>query len=55
MSTKIALVVGANGQDGAYLSRYLINNGYKVIGTSRDASLCNKENLIKLNITIIYF
>lgn len=50
MSTKIALVVGANGQDGAYLSRYLISNGYKVIGTSRDASLCNKENLIKLNI-----
>ena len=50
MSTEIALVVGANGQDGAYLSRYLIKKGYKVIGTSRDASLCKKENLIKLKI-----
>ena len=54
MSTEIALVVGANGQDGSYLSRYLIRKGYKVIGTSRDASQCNKENLIKLSILYNY-
>ena len=50
MTSKIALVIGVTGQDGAYLSRYLIRNGFKVIGTSRDASQCNRENLIKLKI-----
>ena len=50
MSSKIALIIGITGQDGAYLSRYLIQKGFKVIGTSRDSSQCNKENLKKLNI-----
>lgn len=50
MSNKLALIIGATGQDGAYLSRYLIQKGFKVYGTSRDSSLCNKENLKKLKI-----
>lgn len=33
-----ALVCGISGQDGAYLSRRLLDDGYEVVGTSRDAS-----------------
>ena len=32
-----ALVCGISGQDGAYLARYLLEKGYEVTGTSRDA------------------
>lgn len=32
---KLALVTGANGQDGTYLCRLLREKGYRVIGTSR--------------------
>jgi GDPmannose 4,6-dehydratase len=34
---KRALIFGISGQDGAYLTRLLIENGYEVHGTSRDA------------------
>ncbi len=33
---KKALICGVSGQDGAYLTRLLLNKGYKVWGTSRD-------------------
>ncbi len=33
-----ALVCGIGGQDGAYLTRLLLDRGYEVVGTSRDAS-----------------
>src|SRR5882724_2417727 len=33
-----ALICGVGGQDGAYLSRLLLDKGYAVWGTSRDAS-----------------
>ena len=35
--SKTALVIGASGQDGAYLSRLLLDKGYAVHATSRDA------------------
>lgn len=34
---KIALICGVSGQDGAYLARLLLEKGYVVFGTSRDA------------------
>ena len=34
-STKVALITGVTGQDGAYLSKFLIEKGYKVYGTAR--------------------
>lgn len=34
---KTALIFGVSGQDGAYLSQLLLNKGYQVFGTSRDA------------------
>jgi GDPmannose 4,6-dehydratase len=33
---KKALIFGCTGQDGYYLSKHLLSNGYYVIGTSRD-------------------
>lgn len=50
MSFDIALIIGVTGQDGAYLARHLNRKGFKVIGTTRDKSLSNKENLKKLKI-----
>lgn len=35
--TKRALIFGISGQDGAYLSRFLLDRAYEVHGTSRDA------------------
>lgn len=32
-----ALICGVGGQDGAYLAQFLIEKGYEVVGTSRDA------------------
>ena len=29
---KTALILGVNGQDGSYLSEFLITKGYKIIG-----------------------
>ena len=36
-----ALICGVSGQDGAYLAKYLLEKGYEVIGSSRDAQMCN--------------
>ena len=36
-----ALVFGASGQDGAYLSAFLLGRGYRVIGTSRSGHAPN--------------
>jgi GDPmannose 4,6-dehydratase len=38
VSGRVALIVGATGQDGAYLARFLLGRGYVVHGTSRDAA-----------------
>jgi len=29
---KVALITGATGQDGAYLSQFLLQKGYRVVG-----------------------
>ena len=48
--TKIAIVFGVSGQDGAYLSHFLLKKGYKVIGTTRNKSAKNLYRLKKLKI-----
>jgi GDPmannose 4,6-dehydratase len=48
--TKKALICGVSGQDGAYLSRFLLGKGYDVHGTARDAQMASFSNLIKLGI-----
>lgn len=47
---KRALICGINGQDGAYLARYLLTKDYTVIGTSRDAMASSFKNLHALGI-----
>ena len=38
---KKALITGVTGQDGAYLSKLLLEKGYKVYGTFRRSSTPN--------------
>ena len=45
-----ALIFGVSGQDGAYLAQLLLNKGYKVYGTSRDAQMSSFRNLQTLGI-----
>lgn len=47
---KKALICGASGQDGAYLSKLLLDKGYKVFGGSRDAQVNSFDNLRRLGI-----
>jgi GDPmannose 4,6-dehydratase len=47
---KSALVTGITGQDGAYLSKFLLEKGYKVYGTYRRISTPNFWRLIYLDI-----
>ena len=49
-SGKVALIAGITGQDGAYLARFLLDKGYVVHGTSRDAALARLDGLIALGI-----
>jgi NAD(P)-dependent dehydrogenase (short-subunit alcohol dehydrogenase family) len=49
-SGKVALIAGVTGQDGAYLARLLLEKGYVVHGTSRDAALARLDGLIALGI-----
>ncbi len=48
---KTALICGINGQDGAFLARFLLKKGYSVVGTSRDVQGSNFSNLNKLGIS----
>lgn len=48
--SKVALIAGVTGQDGAYLAHHLLNLGYAVHGTSRDAQMCDLSRLQKLGI-----
>jgi GDPmannose 4,6-dehydratase len=50
VSERIALIVGITGQVGAYLARFLLDKGYSVHGTSRDAAIARVEGLAALGI-----
>ncbi len=45
-----ALICGISGQDGAYLAQLLLNKGYAVTGTSRNAATAASGNLSRLGI-----
>lgn len=47
---KTALICGISGQDGAYLARLLLEKGYEVHGTSRDAQMSTFRNMSMLGI-----
>lgn len=42
---KVALITGITGQDGAYLSEYLLKKGYEVHGIKRRSSLFNTDRI----------
>ena len=45
MNKKVALITGVTGQDGAYLSEYLLKKGYIVHGLKRRSSLFNTDRI----------
>ncbi|NET78078.1 MAG: GDP-mannose 4,6-dehydratase [Okeania sp. SIO1F9] len=47
---KTALISGISGQDGSYLAKLLLEKGYNVCGTSRDAQMSTFNNLYRLDI-----
>jgi len=48
---KTAIVTGITGQDGAYLTKYLLDLGYKVVGTYRRTSSVNFWRLDYVGVT----
>ncbi len=48
--SKVALITGITGQDGAYLARLLLSKDYKVFGMVRRSSSPACERLIKLGV-----
>ena len=43
--SKTALITGVTGQDGSYLSKLLLDKGYRVIGVKRRTSLINTDRV----------
>ncbi|MFL2894803.1 MAG: GDP-mannose 4,6-dehydratase [Candidatus Pelagibacter sp.] len=62
MKKKIALIFGVTGQDGAYLSKFLLKKNYKVFGVKRRSSIINTQRIddiykdinLKSNFTLSY-
>jgi GDPmannose 4,6-dehydratase len=48
--SKRALIFGVSGQDGAYLSKLLLDKGYEVHGASRDADVATFGGLKRLGV-----
>jgi GDPmannose 4,6-dehydratase len=47
---KVAIITGISGQDGIYLSKLLINKGYKLIGTTRSCELFDYSNFNSIGV-----
>ena len=45
MKKKVALIFGVTGQDGAYLSKFLLKKKYKVFGVKRRSSTINTQRV----------
>jgi GDPmannose 4,6-dehydratase len=57
---KVALLIGANGQDASYLAELLLSKGYKVHGTLRRNSVPESqttriEGLFKDNLITLHY
>ena len=52
MKKKIALIFGVTGQDGAYLSKFLLKKKYKVYGVKRRSSIINTQRIDDIYIDI---
>lgn len=47
---KRALITGISGQDGTWLARLLLDKGYEVFGTARDAQITSFHNLRQMGL-----
>lgn len=45
MAKKVALITGVTGQDGSYLTDFLLKKGYKIIGVKRRSSSFNTKRI----------
>ena len=45
MNTKKALITGITGQDGSYLSEFLLTKGYEIHGIVRRSSMFNRGRI----------
>ena len=45
MKNKKALIFGVTGQDGAYLSKFLLEKKYYVYGVKRRSSIINTQRI----------
>jgi GDPmannose 4,6-dehydratase len=45
MSKKTAIITGVTGQDGSYLSEFLLSKGYRVVGLKRRTSCFNTQRI----------
>ncbi|MDC9727270.1 MAG: GDP-mannose 4,6-dehydratase, partial [Candidatus Thioglobus sp.] len=43
--SKVALITGITGQDGAYLAEFLLEKGYEVHGIKRRSSSFNTDRI----------
>ena len=43
--TKVALITGITGQDGSYLTEFLLSKGYEVHGMRRRISIFNTQRI----------
>ena len=50
-----ALITGVNGQDGSYLAEFLLEQGYRVLGTVRPASRVNLQRIAHIKERIEIF
>jgi len=48
--SRTALIAGITGQDGAFLARHLLEAGYRVVGSSRDAQSSDTSRLRRVGI-----
>ena len=48
---KMAMITGITGQDGAYLSKFLLSKGYNIIGLLRKNKKSNLKNLEYLDVS----
>jgi GDPmannose 4,6-dehydratase len=44
-----ALITGVGGQDGIYLARFLLDRGYRVVGTVRPDSSRSADRMVYLD------
>ena len=48
MAKNVALITGVTGQDGSYLSEFLLSKGYEVHGIIRRSSVDYRERIAHL-------